>query len=220
MHITIGLPLYNVMPIESFLSFINLIHETLNLVGIEKLSYSFINIKGLPVDQARNQIAKKFLEEKESDYLLFLDSDMTFPQNLIKRLLAIDGDISSALAFKKWVPHLPTIYVQRNDEKFHSLVDYEPNKIIEVDACGMACCLIKRKVFEVIEQPFFKFEEIINRDTKTIEILGEDLSFCKKVRKTGFKIKVDTGLIAGHIGGIIDDKTFQGGKQFYNLEDK
>lgn len=209
MHITIGMTLYNIMPVETFVSFNNLIFEMLTLIEKNKrVTFSLINTKGLPVDKARNNIVMQFIDQqRDSEYLLFLDADMVFPRDLVKNLLNIDADVATALAFKKWWPHYPTIY-HYNGKEFKSIIDYEKKKIIEVDGCGMACCLIKREVFEKIKYPWFEFEEI-----KEGKYFSEDLTFCKKVKKAGFKIKVDTGLVCGHVGGIVEEKTFDGVKK-------
>lgn len=213
MHVVIGVTLYNVMPVESFMSFNNLIFELIeNIKTTKNFSFSFVNTKGLPVDQSRNSIVTRFLKEKDSEYLLFLDSDMIFPPNLVNELLKIDADIMTALAFRKWYPHHPTIY-EYDGKNFKSLINYEPNKIIEVDGCGMACCLIKRKVMEKIKEPWFEFKKITDKERKKSFMLSEDLVFCRKVKKAGFNIKVDTGLVCGHVGGVIDERTYQGIKK-------
>lgn len=210
MHIMIGVPLYNVMPVESFMSFNNLLFEMLTrMKGKKDFSFSFTNTKGLSVDQARNNIATRFLKDKDSNYLLFLDSDMIFSPNFVDHLLDVDADVVTGLAFKKWYPHYPTIYTY-DGKDFKSIIDYPQNKVIEIDGCGMACCLIKKEVIEKIKQPWFKFEEIRKPELEQIFVLSEDLVFCKKVKKAGFTIKCDTGLVCGHVGGVIDERTYQG----------
>lgn len=201
MHvITIGFPLYNNMPVESFLSILKMLVQQTTAKGTVHL----IHTRNYPVHLARDHIAKEFLKNKESEYLLFLDSDNIFPENLIQRLLEIDADISSAVSFKKECPYEPTMYKKTAGKKYQSIEEYQENEIIEVDAVGMACCLIKRKVFETIKSPWYEFTILEDG------FIGEDLTFCKKVKEAGFTIKVDTGLVAAHVGGIIDNKTFKG----------
>lgn len=197
MHITIGMPLYNNMPIETFISFLKLIENI-----EKKINYNFINTRNYPVHHSRDFIVEQFLK-KESDYLLFLDSDMVFPSDMVSELLLIDADISSGVSFKKVYPYEPTIY-KKSEDRYQSINNYEEGKVIEVDATGMACCLIKRKVFERIQPPWFEFEKLKDR------YLGEDLTFCRKAKEVGFNIKVNTKIIVPHIGGVIDDKVFQG----------
>ncbi len=214
MHLTVGVTLYNVMPVETFMSFNNLLFELLTLTNkklgkLGTFSFSFVNTKGLVTDQARNNIVSRFMQTKESNYLLFLDADMIFPPNLVERMLRTDADIITALAFKKWYPHYPTIYTY-DGKDFKSILNYKKNAVFEIDGCGMACCLIKKRVFKKIKEPWFEFEVIKKPRFKQKFVLSEDLVFCKKVKKAGFKIVVDTSLICGHVGGVIDERTYEG----------
>ncbi len=154
--------------------------------------------KGISVDMlpiglslvytAREEAAKAFLQGNY-DALLFIDSDMVVPADLLTRLIDADKDIVSALAFRRTPGYEPCIFKEcsETDAKFY--LDY-PRGLIEIDGVGMACILIKRMVFETVPEPWF-FPH---------KILGEDLSFCVRARKTGFKIYCDTMLICGHVG--------------------
>ena len=136
---------------------------------------------------AREEAAKAFLQGKY-DALLFVDSDMVVPVDLLTRLIEADKDIVSALAFKRTPGYEPCIFKEcsETDAKFY--LDY-PKGLIEIEGVGMACTLIKRRVFETVPEPrFFPHK-----------ILGEDLSFCVRARAAGFKIYCDTTLISGHV---------------------
>ena len=194
MKLIIGIPLYNNIPIQSFLSIMKLVKNL-------QVSYDIIYTSNYPIDIARNVIVNKFLKKK-GKYLLFLDSDNLFSPDVYERLLDLNSDIATGISFKKVYPYYPTIY-RRDGDKFRPMVDYPKNKVIEVDACGMACCLIKREVFEKIELPYFESRMISDSD-----FMGEDFNFCKKAVFHGFSIKADTGLIVPHVGAIVDDRTY------------
>ena len=136
---------------------------------------------------AREEAAKAFLQGKY-DALLFVDSDMVVPIELLTKLIEHNKDIVSALAFKRTPGYEPCIFKEcsETDAKFY--LDY-PKGLIEIEGVGMACTLIKRRVFETVPEPrFFPHK-----------ILGEDLSFCVRARAAGFKIYCDTTLISGHV---------------------
>ena len=134
------------------------------------------------VYEAREQAAKYFLES-DCDYMLFLDSDMVPPADMVIKLINHDKPIVSALAFRRVPNFEPCIF---KDDKFY--LDY-PKGLIEVAGVGMACTLIKKEVFEKVPQPWFM-----------PTALGEDLSFCKRATDAGYKIYCDTELICGHVG--------------------
>ncbi len=213
LEITIGMPIYDAVAGETFMSFHSMIMEMLARLEKGKFGYNLITVKGMPVDKARNKIVHNFLKEKNSQYLLFIDSDMIIPKDLFERLLKIDADISSGLAYRKWYPHFPVIY-KREERGYKPIINYPKNQIIEVDAIGMSCCLIKRKVFEEIKYPWYEFKEL-----RRGEFLGEDFTFCQKAREKGFVIKVDTGLLIGHVGGIVSNETFEGVKALHPIVD-
>ncbi len=137
---------------------------------------------------ARETAAKTFLEGNY-DALLFVDSDMVCPIDLLVRLVEADKDIVSALAFMRFPPYEPCIFKKCDREGTEFWLDY-PKGLIEIQGVGMACTLIKREVFEKTPKPWF-FPE---------PNLGEDLAFCKRAADAGYKIFCDTNLICGHVG--------------------
>jgi hypothetical protein len=137
------------------------------------------------VYDAREGAAKYLLSKPDIDAVLFLDSDMMPPADMLVKLVEHDKPIVSALAFKRVPNYEPCIFKKVSDTEAEIYHDY-PKGLIEVEACGMACCLIKREVFENIPGPWFMPGK-----------LGEDLSFCRRVKHP---IYCDTELICGHIG--------------------
>jgi cellulose synthase/poly-beta-1,6-N-acetylglucosamine synthase-like glycosyltransferase len=147
---------------------------------------------------AREEAARTFLQG-EYDALLFVDSDMVVPPDLLTRLIGHDKDIVSALAFRRTPGYEPCIFMECNEQDAKFYLDY-PKGLTEIEGVGMACTLIKRKVFETVPEPWF-FPH---------KILGEDLSFCVRAREAGFKIYCDTTLICGHVGiETITDRHYQ-----------
>ncbi len=222
MHVIVGIPLYNVMPVESYMSLNNLLFEMLTLSAepefekrYGKFSFSFANTKGMIVDQARNNLVARLLAEPEGTHLLFVDSDMVLPANFFVNMLRTDTDIVTALAFKKWYPHQPTIY-KFEDNEWKSIITYPQDSVFEIDGCGMACCLIKKEVFQKVPEPWFEFK-MTERGGKHW-ILSEDIVFCEKAKKAGCTIKVDTGIACGHVGGVIDERTYMGIKSLTSID--
>lgn len=136
-----------------------------------------------PIDQNRNVISKKFIDEGW-DYLLMIDSDnppQKNPLDLVEKDLDIVG--------------LPTLQV-KTDEKngMYWVVMREVEEgyqghlsnqqgIQEVDAVGTGCILIARRVLEKVKAPFMR-----DWDENGIAQLGQDFMFCKKAKEKGFKV--------------------------------
>ena len=142
------------------------------------------------------------------DYILWIDSDMTFDSTVLYDLLEADKDIVTAVCFMRRAPYEPCIYSKMRmgatleEDQIEKYFDY-PDGVFEVEACGLAMVLMKVIVLEDIilktGQPFFP----VRSNHRT---LGEDLSFCYNARKSGHKIWATSKPKVGHIGKLIVDK--------------
>lgn len=151
---------------------------------------------GKPFDVMRNRQAAKFLE---TDYecLMLVDCDIVPPDDAIVRLLAHNKAICgiASLSFQFGEPFAVVLeatpeepYGYKQAERLRGL------KKLRDGAIGLACCLIQRKVFEQMAQPWF--EEILigggvgSRDA--------DFVFCERARALGHDIWVDCDRLTDH----------------------
>jgi glycosyltransferase involved in cell wall biosynthesis/GT2 family glycosyltransferase len=153
---------------------------------------------GYNVDQVRNLIAD-WVVKGDYDYLFAVDYDIAFPSDTLTKFLSYDKDAVSAI-YKQRVPDRQTIEVFKKNEQggyYHIPYDELKDKgLVEVDACGFGCVLIKRKVFEDIGYPQFEYKSAISHE----HTFSEDLDFCRKATNLGFKIYADTSVICDHYG--------------------
>lgn len=164
-----------------------------------------------PLDLSRNRLVKKALELKAT-HLLFLDVDMTYPPDMVGKLLKRDRDVVGPLYFKKNPPHqpVPSNFNVKNDpqllrpirigvyegrgknRKFKDL----KKALVKCDVIGMGGALIKTEVFERIPEPWFEYERYLPTGEMMIT---EDVPFCRKVKAAGLDIYCDTTIIAPHL---------------------
>lgn len=150
-----------------------------------------------PVDNARNEIVRTFLEETDGTHLLFIDSDTIPPRNVIQSLLDMDVPIATAITpiiehdeatgefYRKWN------VVDQNDKHV------QPNTgIIEAKGAGSSCIMIRRDVFEKMEKPYYRF--LYQDDNGKPTIVSEDIYFTIRALSLGFKTYADTSLICKH----------------------
>ena len=124
-----------------------------------------------------------------SDYVLWLDSDMMFPSNVILRLLGHNKDIVGCNYMKRSLPMKTVAYTDLND--WDSWVPLEPfDELIKVQGVGMGCILMKSDVFKKLEKPYFEFR--YKEDTQ--DWFGEDFILEDKLIKQGYDINIDTVL--------------------------
>ena len=168
-------------------------------------------LKASLIYDARNQIMRYVLEHKEYDYILWLDSDMTFDSDLLRRLMEdMEGRLAvTGLCFGRRPPFKPCVYnhleVQQDGKVVlpvaKNWMDYPRDQIFEVEACGFACVLMKREVLEAMAiygVPFYP-----------VGGMGEDLTFCWRARKLDLKFHCDSRLKIGHIMRMSVDEGFR-----------
>lgn len=147
------------------------------------------------VDMGRNMICDWALE-RNCDYVLFIDDDMTFGPDLAIRLMAHDKDIVSAWAYQRGAPHDPVCYEWAGDEATGGHVPMRnaaDTGLRKVDAVGFGAVLIKTSVLKKMKRPWFGFKRF-----------GEDIGFCHAAREAGFGVYCDTDLEIGHLGGRVE----------------
>jgi len=210
--IAVCIPVKDNVSTEFLGSFLNLIFNNMKKYD---LIVSFSEL--FPIDAARNDLVDRALKYNP-DYIFFIDSDMILPDNILDDLINMNKEIASALYFMRSPPYKPIVKVMK--DKMFCIVNSIPlNQIIEIDAVGLGCCLVKREVFEKIKE---KKEKIFSIEEQKIndktQLLGEDTVFCLRAKETGFKIFVNTGLICKHIGKSLIDENFY--KLYLDSENK
>ena len=169
-------------------------------------------------DHARNLITKEFMKG-DWDYLFFLDDDNPVPKDTLIKLLEDDKDIVG----------VPILTRRKDKEKGHWLCAFYGQSFNElrfyfpieefrdegylhrVDAVGMGCTLIKRKVLEKLHAKYrdyiFEFTAVnlkkpIELDDRVIGArrMSEDLEFSERASDMGFEIWIDTRIRPIHLG--------------------
>lgn len=129
------------------------------------------------------------------DYVLFLDSDMQFPNWTLRRLLSHGKDIVGGT------------YLQR--EEPHNMLGLWPDgtvlssdRIHSVTAIPGGCVLIKLSVFDKMVKPYYRTPAFEADADGEARIQGEDYYFCEQAAKAGYEIWLDPVLTLelGHIG--------------------
>jgi hypothetical protein len=159
--------------------------------SLHPMPATIVNNKSSIVAQARNngvEAAQNF----NADYMLFLDSDMTFPSNTLHRLLSHKKDIVGAIYTKRVPPYkvLGKPLLKKPVLNEHGL--------IEMTHMPTGCLLIRLKVYNDLKKPYFRF--LFNEENGALH--GEDYVFCDMAREAGFQIWCDVPLSQeiGHIG--------------------
>lgn len=176
----------------------------------------------------RNNILRAAIKSG-AKYCFMLDTDMLFPEDILIKLMAHDKPIVSALAFCKPPPHVPNMYIKRQDNAWSPIVQWKKGEVLEVDAVGGALLMIKVDAIKHIPEPWFAMplvremiampkigkalessksdaeivklcREAYRANNSTVDVVGEDNYFCDLMNRYNIPIYADTTIETGHVG--------------------
>jgi len=173
-----------------------------NMVSYHTLNTTdAISLKIMQGTIIQNQRADLCLDAMREgcSHILFIDSDMTFPQDMVQRLLKHDVDIVATNCARRRMPTGPT--AQNYDENGNRQPVYtmpDSTGLEEIGSVGTGVMLIKKEVFQNMSEPWFDMPW----QTGKRGYMGEDVFFCKKAQELGFKVYIDHDVSKeiGHIG--------------------
>ena len=185
-------------------SLANLMHKC----GLDKKHISIHMSYGSNVISQRHSLAQEALSTT-ADFLLWLDSDITFPSDLIDRLLNRKAKLVG-------VPYTTRIRPIRSTA-FRSTMDYNARMnssgggtsgLERIAALGFGCVLIHRDVFEKMQSTEYrsKFDKTeppwFGVKFENDSVMGEDIYFFEKAADAGFQAYADFELAKSisHIG--------------------
>lgn len=191
----------------------------------DRLFPSFIQVAqcGVPflwqpagrTDVVRNEIAYALLESRFT-HVLMLDSDQTHRGDIVQVMAKhiIDDPeklIVGGVYHRRGVPYEPLAFNLTDDGRYESIsLDDEPG-LKEIDGfMGTGCMLINRRVFEILEPPWFWYD--YSRATLPGERvwISEDVTFCLAAHKAGIRMYVDTSIDSQHaITSFVGRKTYE-----------
>jgi len=175
---------------------------------LEMVAYSrdvdfhiFVATRGYTIAENREYCVVQ-AQKNGSDYLLFVDDDMTFPKDTLERLLGANKGVIGVNSYSRVLPLCSTVGLMdekgnyKHPDKYPEWEMKIPDELFKAYFVGCGVCLIDMKVFEKIKKPYFQF--ITGKNGMVIH--GEDGSFCEKVKKAGGDIWCDPAIPVGHLG--------------------
>lgn len=172
---------------------------------VDSLMYCILNtdaifhfnfLEGTLIHKLRNT-ALDNARELKADYLMFIDSDLTFPEHSIQVLINDNFDIVGGMYHMKELPLINTIkMLDENGNKLSGKVKI-PSEPFKCYAIPTGFMLIKLDAIKSLKNPF-QFD--VNDDGSYV---GEDIYFCRKAKEIGLDIWCDPRIEIGHIGNYI-----------------
>ena len=203
--IFVSLPAYDTMQVPTCLSLVKLF----NKFTLAKIKAEIGTFKCPYVSYGRNVLTALFLESG-FDYQLFVDADLEFEPDVVGRMILAKKDAICVPYRKKTQDQVLKFSIEFNDP---NNVEVDEKGIVELKMGPAGLTLIHRSVYEKLikDNPNLKIKqkEIISEKansyfynfwdttfTKDGTWWGEDVNFCKLIKKSGFKFY-----------GVVDGKT-------------
>jgi len=170
-----------------------------------------ISSHAFPVDVARNQIVRRYLET-DCDALLFLDADHVLPADLPDRLARHQKDVITARYHVRQPPYHANCYVShplapRGEFK---TVHYG-HGVFEIDRGGAGALLIQRSVLEAIGGDWFRYQQNQSEGMPPDFDISEDFWFYERAKACGCSCWVDWETEVGHLATITVGKAHHEG---------
>jgi hypothetical protein len=139
---------------------------------------------------------RPFKGELTYDKILWIDSDITFTPDDAMKLIESDKDIISG-AYLLGSGEV-TVYKKLLEQGYSYDEVKQMNEPIKIEGCGFGFLAVKSGVFESLTRPWFQSAIITSDDGFTFPLMGEDLSWCKRVADAGYEIWFDPTVRVTH----------------------
>jgi hypothetical protein len=196
----------------SFLELLSFISQNGGMFKVSLQYSSMVNYarcKCAGADVSRGKFQKPF-NGIEYDYMMWIDSDIRFNNEMFQKLVEMNKDIASGWYAQPGGDASGGFYTpvveKMEDEYFKQHGTYQfltteelskKEELIQVDYIGFGWVLIKQGVFEKIEYPWFA-PKLLNIGEDIQDVCSEDVAFCHDAKNAGFQIWLDPTCRVGH----------------------
>jgi hypothetical protein len=194
----------------------------------EGLLFTMLSNKSLITDSVRaqgNQIARQrqalldeWYAEKNTDWLLWVDSDIVLTPEVFKMIWDAADKVSKPIVTgtyfiskeneQSMMAPFPCLFTETEDQNNIRYVHPLPkNQVIKVDCAGMGLVLMHRSVVTKLYETFpgeAVFAEIMDANT----FVGEDIIFFRKVQEAGIPVYAHTGATVKHMKRFALDENY------------
>lgn len=154
--------------------------------ALSDTTLTFAQVRGAYLPQQRCDLVQIALD-KDATHILWLDSDMRFPDDALLRLVERDKPIVAANYPTRRPPFLPTA---EHREKGYLFTTADASGLEEVSHAGMGLMLVDLDVYRALDKPWFA----LGYDPTKDGWAGEDVFFCRNAGRAKFPVLIDHDL--------------------------
>lgn len=189
--VALGQPIHEAIPAEAAVS-----QSLAFLTGVKRgLIYNIFQSYNNFLADARNKICVQALETGGT-HVLFLDTDMVVPPDILHELLKCSMPVVGGLYFARLAPYKPVMFrrTPEGPEYMQCVEKWDVKEPMErVDYLGMGATLIQTEVLARMNDRY--------KDTRFFQFQdghGEDIWFCNRLKEMGVPCYVNTSIRLGH----------------------
>ncbi len=162
-------------------------------------SHGYVESTDMPVDSARNYLIQQALNT-DAEYLFFVGDDTVSPWDAFKILHKTSKENPDAAVVGVYYIKLSDAMIMVREDNKIVVPNVDPGQIFEAWQTGMDCMLIPMKILRKMyeEDPDLPFCCIAN-GIEGLPFIGEDNFFVHRLRKSGFRLLVNTDVQCLHM---------------------
>ena len=205
MHVFLATPTYNGLTDPGFLDSLEQTTQHLQELGHK---VEFLMVKGsCYVQTARNRIVQKFIDSG-ADCLVFLDDDLTWPDEAVVRLLEAPGDVVAGIYPLKQAEEAYPVVLYFSDPPEVQVTQRHDNCIL-AHSVPTGLLKITRQAILLLQHahPDKRYDDdegtaydIFPQGVHEGRWVGEDFAFCRLWREIGGEIWVMPDVDFSHAG--------------------
>ena len=185
--------------------------QTVSYLKDQGITYLFLNEYSSMVSSAREAttMGETYLDPFNNspvrgnvtyDKIFWIDSDIGWEIADFIKILESEKDVVSGLYFNEKMVPMFSVVAEDSAKEIDRIL--RSKKEEEIFAAGFGFIAMKQGVFEKMKRPWFEslFERVEDEEAKKEIFIpyGEDFSWCKKARESGFKIYIDPTVSLSH----------------------
>ena len=190
MKLLIAIPTQDYIPCR-FVECLSKLQKHLTENGIE---FDVAFKTGALVYDSREQLAARARLENYT-HVLWLDSDMIFPEDVFDKLNAHGKDFVTGICHARRKPYKSALFSRLTPDAIRYSRTTYPEELFQIAGSGLACALTSVKLLREVKK------QCGNLFLPTLAF-GEDLAFCVKATEIGFELFADPKVQIKHIGHV------------------
>lgn len=204
LRVLLGVPSGNTVNARFMVSLVSLMvrFNMVQVPGYASQEMRLMNVRGSILSKSRLEMVKAALKEN-ADYLMMIDSDHTFPADLLHRLISARKPVIAINCAVKQLPSQPTARAFEPGDLNGSPIYTDPDStgVEQVWRIGTGVMLISRHVLEQL--PASAWDMVYREEVDAVQ--GEDWSFCAACEKLSIPLFIDhdASKLVGHEGSFI-----------------